>query len=102
MAMWRRAGPASWALVLSLLVTGLPVLAYASPPDPSWVRGVYDDADFDDVVCFIISSAGLVNDVSVASRRPDFTLIDVEIPLDDRSVALFSLRASPPRAPPAP
>ena len=99
--MRRRAGPAPLVLVLSLLVTGLPVLAYASPPDPSWVRGLYDDADFDDVVCFIISTAGLVNDVSSASPRPDFTLVDVEMSLDDRSVALFSLRVSPPRAPPA-
>jgi hypothetical protein len=99
--MWRRSGPASLAFVLSLLVTGLPFLAYASPPDPSWVRGLFDDADFDDVVCFIISSAGLVNDVSSTSPRPDLTLVDVEIPLDDRFVAQSSLRVSPPRAPPA-
>src|SRR5262249_34941412 len=99
--MWRRAGPASLALVLSLLVTGLPFLAYASPPDPSWVRGLYDDADFDDVVCFIISSAGLVNDVSSASPRPDSPLVVLEFPLANRSFALFSFRAPPPRAPPA-
>src|SRR5690348_1492846 len=102
MTMGCRLGPTSLALVLSCLVSGLPLLAYASPPDPSWGHGLYDDADFDDVVCFITASAGLVNHVSSADRRPDFTLVDAEIPLDDRSVALFSLRVSPPRAPPAP
>ncbi len=38
------------ALLLLLGLSGLTPLAYASPPDPSWVRGIYDDADYDDVV----------------------------------------------------
>ncbi len=39
-------------LVLSLLgpLIGLVPLAYASPPDPAWISGLYDDADYDDVV----------------------------------------------------
>ena len=50
--------------VLALLVLAvglaLPVLAHASPPDPSWVPGVYDDADFDDVVIRVVSGTGSV------------------------------------------
>ena len=38
----------------------LPVLAHASPPDPSWIPGVYDDADFDDVVTRVVSTTGSV------------------------------------------
>jgi hypothetical protein len=45
-----RFGPACLTLLLAALIGGLTPVAYASPPDPSWVRGVYDDADFDDVV----------------------------------------------------
>ncbi len=40
-------------VLLVLLVGGLTALAYASPPDPSWIDGIYDGADYDDVVCLI-------------------------------------------------
>ena len=93
-------GPASLAFSLCILLSGLSVLAYASPPDPSWVRGVYDDADFDDVVCLILANTGLVDDSAPVEGRPDFILLRAEVPPDDPSVALFSLSAARPRAPP--
>ena len=48
------------ALALLVLAAGLalPALAHASPPDPSWIPGVYDDADFDDVVTQVVSGTG--------------------------------------------
>jgi len=48
------------ALAVLVLAAGLalPALAHASPPDPSWVPGVYDDADFDDVVTQVVSGTG--------------------------------------------
>ena len=95
----RRAFSISLPIVFTLVL--LPAIAFASPPDPSWVRGVYDDADFDDVVCLIIANTGLVDDVASVEGRPDFVLIGAEGPLDDRSVALFSMSASQPRAPPS-
>jgi len=94
-------GPASLAFSLCVLISTLSVLAYASPPDPSWVRGIYDDADFDDVVCLIIANAGLVDDDAAVDGRPDFVLIGAEVPPDDRSIATFSSNSSQPRAPPA-
>jgi hypothetical protein len=94
-------GPASLAFSLCVLISILSVLAYASPPDPSWVRGVYDDADFDDVVCLIIANAGLVDDAAMVEGRPDFVLVGAEVPPDDRSIATFSSSSSQPRAPPA-
>ena len=39
---------AALPIVLTLIL--LPTLAFASPPDPSWITGVYDDADGDDIV----------------------------------------------------
>jgi hypothetical protein len=35
-------------------------LAGASPPDPVWIPGIYDDADFDEVVAAVLSTAGVV------------------------------------------
>ena len=50
------------ALAVVVLAAGLalPALAHASPPDPSWIPRVYDDADFDDVVTQVVSGTGSV------------------------------------------
>ncbi len=47
------------ALMASLLAT-LSSLAYANPPDPSWIAGIYDDADLDDVVGLVTSATAVV------------------------------------------
>jgi len=44
--------------LLLILWSALPALAHASPPDPSWIPGIYDDADYDDVVTLVIVGAG--------------------------------------------
>ena len=45
-ARWGRA----CAVGLLLALLALAPLADASPPDPVWIPGIYDGADFDDVV----------------------------------------------------
>ena len=51
------------------LTSALPALAHASPPDPSWVPGIYDDDDFDDVVTLVAMGTGnLLPDVPVDLR----------------------------------
>ena len=50
-----------------LVVASLSSLAYASPPDPTWVPGVYDDADFDDVVGLVVMQKGLVESEDLTS-----------------------------------
>src|SRR5262245_6996818 len=42
-------------------------LAYANPPDPSWISGIYDDRDRDDLVAMVTDGAG-VND----AQAPEF------------------------------
>ena len=37
------------ALLIALLATIIP-LAHASPVDPTWISGIYDAADYDDVI----------------------------------------------------
>src|SRR2546422_1507510 len=41
-----------WLFVVVLigLLFVLSPMAFASPPDPSWLGGFWDDADFDDVI----------------------------------------------------
>jgi hypothetical protein len=56
---WRR------CLVLVLLACSgtLPLLAHASPPDPIWLPGIYDNADYDDVI-------GLLTDTAAVRELP--------------------------------
>ena len=56
------------ALVVGLVLTltsALPILAQASPPDPSWIPGIYDDADFDDVVTLVVMGTGILLEAPV-------------------------------------
>jgi len=45
-------------LVAAALVTLVP-LAHSTPPDPSWIPGLYDDGDYDNVVLAITGGVGL-------------------------------------------
>ena len=47
------------AMVLITIALLLTSLAYASPPDPTWVGGFWDDGDFDDVVIAIGSAVAI-------------------------------------------
>jgi hypothetical protein len=51
----RRAITVSLPTVLALIL--LPAIAFASPPDPSWVAGIYDGADGDDVVSLVYETS---------------------------------------------
>lgn len=57
------------ALIVGLLGT-LSSLAYASPPDPSWIPGIYDDVDFDDVVALVTSATAIVGPAAAIARQP--------------------------------
>ena len=51
----RQAISAALPIVLALIL--LPTLAFASPPDPSWVAGFYDGADGDEVVSLVYETS---------------------------------------------
>jgi hypothetical protein len=65
------------ALLLLLLVClfGLTPLAYASPPDPTWVDGFFDDDDGDDVVTAISWAAWAVELDPLAVATPLFASV---------------------------
>jgi hypothetical protein len=96
----------NWALPLvpsALILTslGLLALAYASPPDPSWISGIYDDADYDDVVTLVMAGTASVPDATPLDSRPAAPLV-AEVPPLVQSAVLPPLHlGSPPRAPPA-
>ena len=58
-------------LVLILLVCcgTLPLLAHASPPDPTWFPGIYDNADYDDVIG-LLTDAAAVRELQLIATGP--------------------------------
>ena len=59
-----------FVLLLLACHVALTPLAHASPPDPTWISGIYDDADYDDVVCLITSGHGTIETVGLANAHP--------------------------------
>ncbi len=94
-----------WRLPLALiLVSALGVvasLAYASPPDPTWIAGIYDDDDFDDVVLAVTSLHKSLECTPFVVGGLFRIFIEFVHFSDHSSPSPFPLRASHVRGPPA-
>jgi hypothetical protein len=49
------------ALLILIAIAALTPLAHASPPDPTWVAGLWDDGDHDDVILLVCATAAAVH-----------------------------------------
>jgi hypothetical protein len=96
-----RLGPACLALLIVTVIGCLMPIAAASSPDPSWVRGLYDGANFDDIVGLITPESGLLGELAREGFRHDLVVIGVVPTTGDDPVVSLSLASPPPRAPPA-
>ena len=87
-------------VLLLLAPVALPGLAHASPPDPTWIHGIYDDDDGDSVVTLIASGTGLA---PAAPSDPLFLapLIARLTPTPERMPLRAWAQAAQSRAPPA-
>jgi hypothetical protein len=88
-------------LVLGGVLALLTPLALASPPDPSWIRGVYDDGDLDNVVMLIMSSAGVLEPSPLDKACSVPLVIALLHQTEESPVASEVLSLSYARAPPA-
>ena len=86
-------------VVLAVLVVGLTPIAYADPPDPTWLGGYWDDDDFDNVVAFIASAVAVVASPVIDDRLFSVAEHCVELARPPARPASFPAFA-PPRAPP--
>jgi hypothetical protein len=57
-------------LVLVGAVLALVPVAHASPPDQTWIAGLYDNADYDDVVIALTSTVATSDGASTPSVGP--------------------------------
>ena len=87
------------AVLLLGAVATLAPLAYATPPDPTWIAGVWDDGDHDDVI-FRITSDGAIAPQLASHARPVHAVVD-DLPQTNERPGHAQARSSPPpRAPP--
>jgi hypothetical protein len=86
-------------LVAAVLLTALVPVAYATPPDPTWIAGYWDDGDFDSAVLFLVSACAVAVSPApdAAPHWGELTGIDVSQPCGAR---VTSRAAASPRAPP--
>ena len=72
-----------WVCLILLGVISLTPLAYASPPDPSWIRGLYDAGDFDDIVVLLTGGTGIVEPFPLHAVSPRLVAAGSALPTDD-------------------
>ncbi|HKW92653.1 MAG TPA: hypothetical protein VJX92_12180 [Methylomirabilota bacterium] len=92
------------ALALLLLlpsVATLPAVAYASPPDPSWIQGIFDGADYDDVVVLVAATVALSDTFLDVALWPSRPLIGNAPQFEGSLGSTPPLSPLQPRAPPA-
>ena len=88
-------------LLLGVLIALTP-LAHASPPDPTWIPGFYDDADYDDVVLAVTGAVAAGESGVVDPAGPGAVCVGPLIPSGPQPASARALDAHPPRAPPHP
>ena len=86
--------------MLACLLAVPTLLAYASPADQVWIRGVYDDADSDNIVTFLISSCGAVEPFPLGDLAPRGVVVGRAACVDEQALPATILSPHPPRAPP--
>ena len=88
-----------WTTALLLALVGLLPLAHASPVDPSWLGGIYDAADFDDVAQTITALDGSVEVAPLTNfLTSDLPVVDLTRPPTPPNPLVCCVQ---PRAPPA-
>src|SRR5262245_8405026 len=90
-----------WLCAILLTMVALTPLAYASPPDPSWIRGLYDAGDFDDVVVMLTGGTGVIEPFPLDDVCPLLLVMGDVLQVDVGSVPTPTLLDHPARGPPA-
>jgi len=87
------------ALSLFAGLLALAPVAHPSPPDQTWIAGLYDNAAFDDVTVLITSNLGAIQPSMVSSLCPVDSVVGLVSPVDTAAPVL-SPPSSPSRGPP--
>src|SRR5215468_567512 len=86
--------------LLALLIIAPVTLAHASPPDQTWLAGVYDQSDFDDVVGLLTSAFDAIDSTAALGAGASFALAPRLCPAAEGCPASAPAYSPPLRAPP--
>ena len=88
-------------VLLAVLVLALTPLAHADPPDQTWLGGLYDNGDYDDVVLLATSSVG-TTDAHLPWHTMSAAVVIASVSAPDESLlSACPLSSWHTRAPPA-
>jgi len=87
-------------LGLVAIVLALVPVASGSPPDQTWIPGLYDDADFDNVILFITSSLGIFQPSLIFALRPAVLVLGLVSTMGTEQRPRLPLSSAFGRAPP--
>ena len=87
------------SLLVGVMMTLTP-LAYAGPPDPTWIAGLYDNGDYDDVVLIVTAGAELVETTPPHDLGLMLTVAELVLPADESRPPALALPSNSARAPP--
>ena len=90
----------AWSIVT--VQCSLVPLAYASPPDPTYLAGIWDNADYDEIIILATSASSATDRMHHAGDliRP-LVGVAVILPGENALLAVASMALQPSRAPPA-
>ena len=89
-------------LMLPMLVgvfVCLQTFAYASPADPTWIGGFWDNDDYDDTIVYLMSF-GAAETAPLGALQPHWTPVWIGLPDDERVDPSAPVLPHPPRGPP--
>jgi hypothetical protein len=92
----------SVALLAVAVLLSLGALAHASPPDPDWLGGLWDNGDYDDIILLVTSGVGVADSHSIHDDACPIVIASPFVaPPDGKPLPTRPLFASPTRAPPS-
>lgn len=86
--------------VTALTIATLPALAYATPPDQTWIHGLYDNGDHDDVVIAVMLASSTQTPPLRPRIEPPRSIVAVLVTPAISCIADRGIAASVPRGPP--
>jgi len=92
--------PGLGVTLLALLIIVPVTLAHASPPDQTWLAGVYDEADFDDVVVLLTSALEATVPIAAPESGVRLAVAPKLCPTIVACPITSPAYSAPPRAPP--
>ena len=88
------------SMLLAFLLIAPITLAHASLPDQTWLEGVYDEADFDDVIGLLTSALEVTDSTGAPECGPCLALAPKLCPATVACSVRAPVYSAPLRAPP--